>query len=417
MRLSLLLLLGVSTGLAGVADRIAAVVGDNVILESEVWQGMVFLRITRFDTLTADSTLRREVLDRLIDDQVLLEQARRDSIEVERSDVDALARDNIDEVKSRFDTEEEFQQALAAEGLSERALLQRYSEEVRRRMLAQRLMEKAGITQVYVSPAEAERFYDEYRDSIAFVPGRVTLAHILIAVRPSDSAVTEAENRLREILQLLATGAEFPALARSMSDDPRSARRGGDMGWVEYEELEPELAAVLQQLQPGQLYPVPTRQGYNLVRLEEKKPEQCRFRSILVRVAITRQDTLRARQRAEAVRRQALAGVPFDTLARRYSDDPQTGQAGGFLGELPLAALTPPFDAVVSGLDSGDISAPVLSEHGFHILMVLDKEEERVLSYLEMQDRIRNYLMQQQLEEKLFRYLRRISEGIYVRRF
>lgn len=392
-------------------------VGDNIILESEVWQGMLFLRLTRFDTLTPDSVLHREVLDRLIDDQVLLEQARRDSIEVERSEVEALARENIAEVKSRFDSEEEFQQALAEEGLTERSLFQRYSDEVRRRLLAQRLMEKAGITQVYVSPAEVERFYNEYRDSIAFVPGRATLAHILIAIRPSDSAVTEAERRMREILQLLATGAEFPALARSMSDDRRSARNGGDMGWARYEDLEPELAAVLQQLEVGQMYPVPTRKGYNLVRLEEKGAGRCRFRSILVSVAITRQDTLVARQRAEAVRRQALAGVPFDTLARRYSDDPQTGQEGGFLGELALASLTPPFDTLVRALDSGEVSAPVLSEHGFHILKVLDKQEERLLSYLEMQDRIRNYLQQQQFEEKLSQYLRRISARVYIRQF
>lgn len=402
---------------AGVADRIAAVVGNNPILESEVWQGMVFIRITRFDTLTPDSVLRREVLDRMINDQVLLEQARQDSIEVERSEIEELARENIAEVKSRFDTEEEFQQALAEEGLTERTLFQRYSEEARRRLLAQRLMEKAGITQVYVSPAEAERFYNEFRDSIAFVPGRVTLSHILIAIRPSDSVVTEAERRMREILQLLATGAEFPALARSMSDDRRSAAKGGDMGWVRYEELEPELAAVLTQLQPGQMYPVPTHRGYNLVKLEEKGSEGCRFRSILVRVPIIRQDTLRARQRAEAVWRQADAGVPFDTLARRYSDDPNTGQSGGFLGELALASLTPPFDSVVSGLDSGEVSAPVLSEHGFHILKVLDKEEARMLSYLEMQDRIRNYLQQRQFEEKLDQYLSRISQRIYIRRF
>jgi peptidyl-prolyl cis-trans isomerase SurA len=415
--LALVTILSVSACSAGVADRIAAVVGENVILESEVAQGMVFLRISRFDTITPDSVLREEALERLIYDQVMMEQARRDSIVVEQEDIEELAEENVAEVRSRFDTEEEFQEALAAEGLTERSLRARYGEEARRRLLAQRLMEKAGITQTYVSPAEAERFYNEYRDSIAHLPGRVRLAHILVAIRPADDAIARAEERMREVLQLLATGAEFPALARSFSDDSRTAARGGDRGWVSDEELEPELAAVLSQLEPGQLYPVPTRQGYNLVKLEEKSAGRYRFRSILVRVRVTRQDTVRAREKAESLRRQALAGVPFDTLARRYSDDPETGPAGGFLGELATASLSPPFDAVVERLDSGEVSEPVLSEHGFHLLKVLDKQEERMLSYLEMQDRIRAYLQQQQFSEKLEQYLARISQQVHIRRF
>ncbi|MBM3314993.1 hypothetical protein FJY71_04015 [candidate division WOR-3 bacterium] len=378
---------------------------------------MVFIRLSRLDTLTPDSALRTEVLDRLIDDQVMLVQARKESIEVDRAEVDAAARENIDEVRRRFDTEDEFRAALAAEGLTERTLLQRYSDEVRHRLLAQRLMEKAGLTQAYVSPAEAERFYEENRDTIARQPGLVILAHILVRVRPAEEAVGEAERRMNEVVQLLATGGEFPALARSFSDDRRTAARGGDRGWVAAEDLEPELAAVLAQLQPGQLYPVPTAQGYVLVKLEEKATGRYHFRSILIRVPFTRQDTLRARQRAETIRRQALAGIPFDTLAARHSDDPGTGPAGGFLGELALDGLTPPFDTVVRRLDSGAVSEPVLSEHGFHVLKVLDKQEERLLSYLELQDQIRSYLQQQRFAAKLEQYLARISRQVYIQRF
>jgi peptidyl-prolyl cis-trans isomerase SurA len=409
--------------LAGPADRIAAVVGDYAVLESEVVQAMTFVRLSTYDTLTPDSALRRTVLDRLIDDQLLQEQARQESIDVDRAVVESDARDNVAEVRARFDTEVDFQMALAAEGLTERTLLQKYEDEVRRRTLAQKLMEKAGLTQAYISPSEAERFYNENRDSIALQPGRVALAHVLAAVRPSDDAEQAGQQRISEVLNLLATGGEFPALARSFSEDARTAAAGGDWGWTGADSLPPGFQMLLDQLGPGQVSPpFRTQNGYVVVKLDGKTGAgqpvaRYRFRTILVRVPVTGADSIRARQRAESVRRQALTGVPFDTLARRHSDDPGTAPDGGRLGELPLDALTPPFDSVVLGLDSGDVSEPVLSEHGYHVLKVLAKQEARTLSYLEMQDRIRSYLQQQRFAERLQEYLGRIARKVYVQRY
>lgn len=400
------------------ADGIAAVVGDAVILESEVQVAMDFVRLSTLDTLTPDSVLRGRVLDRLIDDLVLLEQARVESVEVEAALVAAEARDNLAQVKARFDSEADFREALAAEGLTERTLLSKYEDEVRRRSLAQKLMEKAGLNQPYISPSEAERFYNEHRDSVAHQPGRVELAHVLIGIRPSVDAEQAAQARMTEVINLLLTGGEFPALARSFSDDARTAKRGGDWGWVRTESLPPGFEQVLTQLEPGQISPpFQTANGYVLVKPEARGDGRYRFRTILIRAPITRADTLRARQRAQNIRLQAIAGIPFDTLAARHSDDPGTAMAGGYLGTLPLAALTPPFDTVVLRLDSGDVSEPVISEHGFHVIKVIAKQEPRDLSYLEMQDAIRSHLRQQRFAERLEEYIDRAARKVYIRRF
>ena len=87
------------------------------------------------------------------------------------------------------------------------------------------------------------------------------------------------------------------------------------------------------------------------------------------------------------------------------------------LASTPPQGLTPPFDAVVADLDSGDVSEPVLSEHGYHLVNVLDKTEARLMSYLEMQDMIRNYLYQERLNRRLSEYLGRVSAEIYVKRY
>jgi parvulin-like peptidyl-prolyl isomerase len=187
---------------------------------------------------------------------------------------------------------------------------------------------------------------------------------------------------------------------------------------VDLAELPPELMIVFSQLKPGQTSPpFPTREGYLTVKLEDKSTDRVRFRQILIRVPVTRSDTVRARDLAVSIRRKAIEGAPFDSLARQYSQDPVTADSGGRLGEFLVAGLAPPFDKVVAGMDSGDVSEPVLSEHGYHIIKVLSKQPEKTLSYLELQDNIRNYLHQQKLGERLETYLDRVRGKVYVKRF
>jgi peptidyl-prolyl cis-trans isomerase SurA len=400
------------------ADSIVAAVGDQLILSSELNQAVTFLQLSQPDTIRSDSAFAEMALSHLIDDLVLDEQARRESVEVEPSEVAAEVDANIAAVKERFGDEQRFEEALASEGFTERALRQRYEEDARRKLLARKLMEKEGLTQIYISPGEAERFYNENRDSIARVPGRVALAHILIPFTPGPSADSDGQRRMTEVMDVLARGGDFATVASSFSDDHRTAARGGDRGWVEMAELQPELMIVFSQLKPGQTSPpFPTRDGYLTVKLEDKTAERVRFRQILIRVPVTRGDTVRARDLAASVRRKALAGVPFDSLAREFSRDPATADSGGRLGEFLVAGLAPPFDKVVAGMDSGDLSEPVLTEHGYHIIKVLSKQPEKILSYLELQDNIRNYLYQQKLSERLGTYLDRVRGKVYVRRF
>ncbi|MCL6465259.1 MAG: peptidylprolyl isomerase [candidate division WOR-3 bacterium] len=401
--------------LAGSADSIAAVVGNKIILESEVQQLMTYLRLMSGDTITDDSLLRTSVLRRLLDEALLSEQAEQESIDVTREEIAAGVTENLNSLKERFATEAEFRQTLAAEGLTEKQLRDRISKEVRRNLLARKLLEKEGLTQIYISPAEAEQFYNTHKDSIARVPGRVELSHILIALKPSDSAEASAAQRAQDVLNLIARGGDFATLARSFSEDKKTVARGGDWGWQDTNAIPWEFKLVLNQLQYGQVSPpFRIRSGYCIVQLTERSKNRLRFRSILIAVPITRADTLRALSTARKIKNMLKQGVPFESLARRYSDDPETAKEGGYLGTFYLDGLMPPFDQVITQLDSGAVSEPVLSEHGFHIIKLLNKEPTRTLSFLEIQDAIRNYLYEQRFAERLRQYLDRVERNIYV---
>ncbi len=403
---------------AGSADSVAAVVGTRAILESEVTGLLTYMRLATGDTFTPDSILRSGALRRLIDEALLNEQAEKESIDASREEVQTAVQENIKSLRTRFASEDEFYLALEEEGLNERMLKDRIANEVRRNLLARRLLEKSGLTDIYVSFTEAEAFYNEHKDSIAKVPGKVELAHILFMVKPLDSIENAAKERAWEVLELLAKGGDFATLARSFSEDLKTNTKGGDWGWVEMENLsstQPELAIVLNQLKNGQISPpFRTRQGYIILKKEHEQTGKVHLRSILINVPLTRADTIRTRNLANTVRKKALSGVPFDSLAKVYSDDPQTASEGGYLGEFLLEGLSPPFYQVIARLNTGEISEPVLSEHGFHIVQVMNKEPSRFLTFAELQEPIRNYIYQQKFAERLRNYIDRIERGIYV---
>jgi peptidyl-prolyl cis-trans isomerase SurA len=416
MTVTALLLLGLLAGAP--ADHIVAVVGETPVLASELSQAADFYRMATLDSVTPDSALRREVLDQLIDNLLLQEQARIDTVDVTRDEIEAAVDENIAQLKTRFEGDDQFRAALAAEGMTERDLRRRYEDDARRKLLSQRLMEKEGLTRVYISPAESERFYQANRDSIALVPGRVSLAHLLVAINPTDAALEEGQRRATEVIDILSRGGDFGTVAGSFSDDRATAGRNGDWGWRELTDLPIDIALVLSQLEPGQVAPpFRTLEGFILLKLEQRQGDRVRFRSILLKVPLTRADTARARRRANSLRERILGGAPFDSVARQFSDDPVTADSGGRLGEFLIEGLTPPFDSVVRGLDSGEVSLPVLSEHGFHLVHAIAKQEEREMTYLEMQDMIRNYLVQQKQAERVQKYIQRISEDVYIKRY
>jgi peptidyl-prolyl cis-trans isomerase SurA len=411
----LLLLCSFGVVASGPADRIAAVVGKRPILESEVEQLAIYYQLMAGDTVTPDSAIREKALSQLIDEALLTEQAQRESIEVSREELDEAVQEQLNILKQRFGSEAEFNAALESEGLTERQLRERVAEEMRRNMLSRRLLEKAGLTSIYVSPTEVERYYNEHRDSIARVPGKVELAHILFVIKPSDSIENAVRSRAWEVADLLNRGGDFATLAKSFSEDPSTRDRGGDWGWRSLSKLIPELQLVLTQLKTGQVSPpFRGRTGYWLVKKEGEKGDRVHLRTIYFAVPLLRADTLRARRRALMVLARLRAGMPFDSLAKVYSDDPETGPNGGYLGEFYIEGLMPPFAQVVQKLNTGEVSEPILSEHGFHIIKVINKQVERYLSLTEMQDAIRNYLEQQEFSTRLRSYLERVRQNVFV---
>jgi len=414
-----------SAARAGPADQIVALVGDQPILESQVAAGMDFLKLQTMVPESAtrdrsrDTALRRQVLDQLINDQVVFEQAKRETVSVAKEQIDEELEANLKRIKERFGGADSFQQALAREGLTEGSLRQRYREDITRRLTSQQLLAKHGLLEnILVSPTEVEQFYATHRDSFGSVPGRVKLAHILTIPKPSEAAEKKGyEQIVQAYAGLVQSHWDFEALASSFSTDPELKRKSGLLGVVERGDLPEEVDAELFALKPGEFSkPFRSRQGYAIIKREKGTGDQAAAREILIELAVTEEDSNRTREQIADLRRRALAGEDFAALAKEYSDDPSTRDIGGSLGEFFLKGLVLLFAQAVEKLKQGEISAPILSEHGWHIIKVTERVDEKVPTYAELQDEIRNYLYAQKLQLKLDEFVKAQAARISIQR-
>lgn len=401
----------------GSADRVVGVVDANPILSSEV-EAMVILAKLEAPLLEGtEDSLRLVVLDRLIAQKLIFKKAALDSaIEIDREDIAKGVDRRLEAFYAQLDSFPETRAELEEAGLTRDRLRKLLMNQGRFQAIIQQMFTAQGKIQPYVSPNEVRKFYEQNKDSIAVVPGYIRMAHIAFSIRPSAAEQARIERKIMEVLDIISRGGDFDILAESFSEDTRTRSRGGSLGWVKRGDLLPEIDSVLFFLPVGRVSsPVPSRQGYHLFLVEARSGDKVYARHILFKQHITRRDTLLVLELADKIREEILSGeLSFEEAARTYSEDLTTSEQGGFIGEVPLAALTLPFDSVAATIDSGQVSKPFISEMGVHLLYAEDKRDERILSFDEMQVEIRNYLAALKQEEWLEDLVAEAQEEFYV---
>lgn len=398
-------------------DRVVGVVDDQIILLSELDAQIQLYamqnKIAIPDTTTLDS-LRKVILDKMIDDKVLLVQAERDTtIKVTSKEVGEALTNQIEMIKSQFPSEDAFRAQLRAEGLTLRELREQYQDEVKNQLLKDRLIQ-SRLAKVRVSSGEVKQFYEANRDSIPDKPAGVRLAHILIGVTPSQATRDSLYSFATLIRDKALSGEDFETLARNYSDDP-SADKGGDLGWFGRGEMVPEFEQAAFALQPGQISDVvETTFGFHIIKVTGRKEDRVKASHILISMTPSDVDREARLVLADSLYQALKNGANFDEAAKQYSDDQNSADKGGELGWYAADELLPEFVNVLKDMDVGDISAPVASEFGYHILKL---EEKRAASpvdpdsdYKILEEMARRDKTHKQLTE----WLDELSAGMYI---
>lgn len=402
-------------------EKVVAVVEDEPIFLSDLEQMVKQYMVQRGTGTITDSqkmVLETQALEELISNKLVLVQAKKLGLDIPFSDVETNVDRALEENRRNLGSEEAFIKQLQAEGLTLEELKKLYREQIRNRMLIERVLARdIDRNKMQVTETELMKKYEEKKADFPKRPEVVHLASILFSFQSSTAAQAEARRSIETIRESIAGGMDFADAARRFSEDP-SAEAGGDLGFLNLDDIqERAFAEAAAELEPGEISPpVQTSFGYHLIQLLEKDDStgEMHLRHILVRVTPGDDDIEMIFERAQAVREELRSGAPFDSLAMLFSDDGATAPNGGDLGWLKFGDLPDFFRDVLREMNPGDIS-PVLRESaGFRIVHLLEREPEREYRYDEVQGELRKLLEQEKMNTIFEDYIEGLRKKFYV---
>ena len=246
--------LSISTSLKSqVVDGIAAVVGDEIILKSEVDQfaqtEALRLRIDPSRSPSMFQSIWRKTLDTMIDQKILLDRAELDSIEVSEKEVEQALNQQIDAIIQRIGSKEKAEEII---GYPLSRLRRNYRKEIRKQRLVEKIQQQK-FNDITVGRREVEDFYEQYADSLPEIHPAVKISHILLEIKAGSNADSLAFYKLDSILILIKSGEEFSDLALKYSDDTNSALNGGQLGFMKRGTLVAEFEEAAYSLSLGDI--------------------------------------------------------------------------------------------------------------------------------------------------------------------
>lgn len=396
-------------------DRVVAIVNDDIIarteLDDQIRTIKAQLRQQRIP-LPPENVLQRQVLERMVVEQIQLQLAEEISIVVDD--------DSLNQAISGIAAQNrlslaEFRDVLQDEGYD----FARFRENIRKEMIIVRLRQQNVDSRVSITEQEVDNFLaiqrrqgqgnDEYR-----------LGHILIAL-PDAAApeqIGEAQERAAGVLAQLRDGADFSEVAVTSSDG-QQALDGGDLGWRRANEIPTLFADMVPQMSVGEISDlVRNSSGFHIVKLLEHRPgerhmiDQTLARHILVATNELVGDDL-ARDTLLGLRERLDAGEDFADLARRQSDDPGSAARGGDLGWVEAGQMVPAFERAMDALGRGEISEPVRTRFGWHLIQVVDRRQHDNTEEF-TRDMARESIFRRKAEEEHAEWLRRLRDEAYV---
>ncbi len=337
-------------------DKIVAVVGNQIILASEldaqVYRSMGADRSVSF----ADKDIRAKILDQLIDDKLMVVKAIEDSMEVSTEEIDARWGQLLEQWVSQYGSEERIEK-IFSKPISR--IKYDYSLQIRNQILSQKLsFQKFG--QISITPKEVGRFFNEFKDSMQVIPDQYELSHIMIKVLADESSKKKAFDKAQMIRDSLLDGTDFSELATRNSQDPGSAPSGGELGWFERGKLFPEFEKEAFALSKGETsLPVETPFGYHIIQTIDKEKSSILTRHILIKFGETEDKQQETIDRLSEIKTRIENGESFDLLAKEFSQDENTRGFGGSLGKMMLGRISPSMLAAIKDIEEGKISEPI----------------------------------------------------------
>ncbi|KRA54891.1 molecular chaperone SurA [Pseudoxanthomonas sp. Root65] len=397
-------------------DRIAAVVNEDVVLQSELdraVQNVLAQYANQPGQLPPRAVLERQVLERLVLVKLQVARAAETGVRVNDADlnnaVNAVAQQN-------GTTPDGLRQRLEADGMS----FPEFRNSLRDEITIQRLKQSFAQSRINVSEGEV----DAALAAQAASGTQYRLAHILVGLPDGASAeqISTGQGKIDGVKALVDKGElDFAAAAVRYSDSP-NALEGGDLGWRSVDEIPTAFVQMLKDMQPGQVVgPLRGPSGFQLLKLvevrdaaqaEKRSVEEYNARHILVRITPT-QDAAAAKAKIDTLRARIAGGADFVAVAKESTEDANSREDGGDLGWFPADAFGPAFGKEVTGLQDGQVSAPFRTDAGWHIVQRVGSRQTDVTDQ-NRRAQVRDTIGRRKAEDEYNRYLQELRGEAYV---
>ncbi len=398
-------------------DRIVAVVGNSAITWSDLASAVNQQRAAGLK-LPADVAGQRDVarniLSDLVDEEILVQQAKDLKIEVPAADVARSVDAQTKEVRSHFQSDAEYKAELKNAGFGSpeeyrRTLLDQFRRrELQSRAFAElrKRAKPASVTEQEVNAA-----FERSRGALQQRPATIAFRQIVVAPKPSAAADARALAKAESLLVELKKGANFEEMAKRESMDPGTKNLGGDLGWNRRGSgLVPEFETMMFALRPGTLSPViRTSFGYHIIRVDRVQPAEVRARHILIAPVIDSNDVRIALLRADTVADKWRKGAKFDSLVAKYHDP---AEEKGVLQPYPVDSLPPSYRTALTGVTPTQIANPfaLATQAGstkYAVVQVVSRTAAGEYSLAEVRDNLRSQLAAEKQTRQMLDALRK----------
>ena len=402
--------------LAQTGDYIVAVVNQELVTASEVQQRLARVRdeATRSRTpLPPPSALRKQVLDTLIDERVMVTNARENGARIDDPEIDRAVANVATQNQM---TLPQLRERLRQEGIA----FAKFRDNIRDQIMVERVREREVVNRIKVSDAEIDELIEKRR-AAAGTGAQVNVAQILVTVPDgaAEGVVAERRGRAEAALKRVRAGEEFAVVAREISEDSNRSQ-GGEIGLRPVDRLPDLFARTVQPLKPGEVAPELIRSGagFHVLKLVDRKEsaaftvDQSRARHILLRPSSELTPEAAARRLLQFKRDILARARTFEQLARENSEDGSAAQ-GGDLGWAAPGSFVPEFEEAMAALPVGGISDPVTTRFGLHLIQVVDRRRT-TLDNKQLREQARNILREQKFEAAFSEWLRDLRARAYI---
>ncbi len=397
-------------------DRVAAIVGDQPVLWSDV---LAFINQQRAAgvQIPADSAgqeaFAKDALNQLIDEEILVQKAHEMKVEVTESEVNRSVDDQLKRIRDQFKTEDEYRAELknAGFGTPEEYRRTLYTQ-FYRRALQQRVfpdLQKTARTK-NISDAEIEEAFQKNKDILKNQPATVTFRQIIVAPKPTPEQKKRARAKADSLLVEIRKGGDFEQIAKRESMDPGSKATGGDLGWNRRGAMVPEFERMMFALNPGQVSPVfESPFGFHIMRVDRVQAGEVHSHHILISPVIDSADLATARLEADSVAKAWRGGASFDSLVAKHHDP---AEEKGILQPFVRDSLPASYSAALGGKKAGDITDPfeLAGPRGtpkYAVVQLVTVNEAGQYVESEVRERIRQQLVAERATRQLLDDLRK----------